>query len=184
MSGPDNSRDELLDDLLGAEGRSSGNDRLRGVVFARTIGVIRFRRRLKRCALAASLLGCYLGGMATMGIWRPSADGRPQLSTGPVATSPGPSSPPVASPLSGPAVSGDGQAGAETMSCAEVLRRSGDRHLFENGDVKLAVRNYEHFLNLPSAEQRAISPGQDNWLLMALKDARSKEMKHDRVEQD
>jgi len=178
MSGPDDSRDELVDSLLGADGRPCGNGRLRGAVFAQTIGVIRFRRRLKKCALAGSLLGCYLAGMMTMGLWRPTSGGRPQPSTEHVAANLEPS------PLPGPVGIADKQIAAEKMTCAEVLRRSADRHLLDSGDVKRAVRNYKTFLELSSAEQRAISPTQDNWLLMALKDARSKEMKHDRIEQN
>jgi hypothetical protein len=158
---------------------------LRGVVFARTIGVIRFRRRLKRCALAASLLGCYLGGMVTAGIWRPTGDARHQPSTEQMATSQEPPSPVVAAQVPGSAGSAERQVVAAKASCAEVLRRSADRHLFEDGDVKSAVRNYGRLLNLPSAEQQSVmSSRQDNWLLVALKDARSKEMKHDRAKKD
>ena len=184
MTGSDGSRDDLLDGLLNAAGQPSGNDRLRGVVFAKSIGVIRFRRRLKKCVLAASLVGCYLAGIVTTEIWRPSGDGRPQPSTPQVATNQGPSPHQVPLPTVGLAGSAGRKAAPEPISFNEVLCRSADRHLMENGDVKLAVRNYEHLLKLASAEERAISPTQDNWLLMALKDARSKEMKHDRIEQD
>ncbi len=182
MSEPDDPRDERTDSLLGAHGRPCGDDRLRGVVFAKTIGVVRFRRRLKRCALAASLLGCYLAGMATTGIWRPTGDGRLQPSREPVATSQEPPSSLASSPR--PVGVAGRRVAPEEMSRAELLRRSADRRLLEHGDVKLAVRGYEHFLDLSSAEQRAISSREDNWLLMALKDARSKEMKHVPIEQD
>jgi hypothetical protein len=95
MAGPDDPRDELIDSLLGTAGQPYGNDCLRGVVFARTIGVIRFRRRLKRCVLVASLVGCCLAGMVATGIWRPNGGGRPHPSTERVATSQEPLSPAV-----------------------------------------------------------------------------------------
>ena len=37
-------------------------------MLAQTIGVIRFRRRLRRCILATSLAGCYVAGLATTGL--------------------------------------------------------------------------------------------------------------------
>jgi hypothetical protein len=46
--------------------------------------------------------------------------------------------------------------------------------------VKAAVCRYDLFLKLAPADHRAISPEQDSWLLMALTDARSKEIAHDR----
>jgi len=189
MSEPDDPRDELMNGLLGRGGRSSPSDRLRGAVFAKTLGVIRFRRRLKKCALAAALVGCYLAGMATTGAWQRAGDGRPQPSTQEVAANQStgkqePPSPRGSSPLPEPAGASDRHVPAEKLSRAEILRRNADQELFENGDVKSAMRAYQRLLKISSAEQRAISPKQDNWLLMALKDARSKEMKHDRIEQD
>ena len=170
MSGLDDPRDELVDGLLGTGGQSPGNDRLRAAVFAKTVGVIRFRRRLKRCVLAASLLGCYLAGMVTTGIWQPSGDGRPQPSKAQVATRQASPSLRVPSPLSGPVGSVDGQIATAKTTGAEVLGRSADRHLGEKGDVCLAVPNYENSLDLSSAEQRALSPRQDTWLLMVSKE--------------
>lgn len=182
MSRSDDRRDELADSLLSTEGQTYRNDDLRSAVFARTVAVIRSRRRLKRCVLAASLVVCYLAGMGTTGIWRSSRGDRHQASTEQVATSQEPLSPLVPPSAMRPVASSGGQVALEKVNCAEVLRGSAERHLLENGDVKLAVRNYESFLNLPLAEQRSISPRQDNWLLMALKDAKSKEIKHDQVE--
>ena len=52
----------------------------------------------------------------------------------------------------------------------------------ERGDVKEAVRQYTRYLKLAPADQLAISPGRDSWLLMALKDARAKEKNHVRSE--
>lgn len=182
MSEPDDPRDERTDSLLGG-----ARPALRGRPFARG-GVCQDHRRgplsppPEKVRLAASLLGCYLAGMATTGIWRPTGDGRLQPSREPVATSQEPPSSLASSPR--PVGVAGRRVAPEEMSRAELLRRSADRRLLEHGDVKLAVRGYEHFLDLSSAEQRAIPSREDNWLLMALKDARSKEMKHVPIEQD
>ena len=46
--------------------------------------------------------------------------------------------------------------------------------------MQLAIRTYARALKYASADQRAISPEHDTWLLMALKDAPNrKETKHE-----
>ena len=59
----------------------AGDANLRGAVLAQTLGVMRGRRRLKRCVLAAGLLGCYLAGMTTTGLWRQAVPQAPQTVT-------------------------------------------------------------------------------------------------------
>ena len=80
MSSPDEFQNDPLDVVLGGKGKISGDDRLRQAVLAGTLGVIRRRRRLKRCAVAATLLGCYLAGMATMMFWRSGGEDLPKPS--------------------------------------------------------------------------------------------------------
>jgi hypothetical protein len=169
--------DEPFADPVGAMLSANGqervdNDPLRESVLARTVGVIRFRRRLKRCTLAAALAGCYLAGAVTMGIWGPARDNPSQLSTEHVAKDEGPQ----------PAGNTERQVAAVKMSRFEMLRRAADRSLLEQGDLPAAIRDYRRAINLASAEQRAIAPGQDTWLFMALKDARIKEQIHVRTE--
>ena len=65
-----------------------------------------------------------------------------------------------------------------TPSGFESWRRIGDHYLRDTGDVALAVSGYTEALNLASEKELAISPAHDNWLLMALKDARMKEKRH------
>ena len=67
---------------------------------------------------------------------------------------------------------------AKKPSGFESWRRIGDHYLRESGDVSLALASYSEAINLASDQERRISPGQDNWLVMALKDARSKEKRH------
>jgi hypothetical protein len=56
--------------------------------------------------------------------------------------------------------------------------QAGDRYLGEDGDVQSAVRCYGQALNLDDPAVLAIDP-KDNWLLMAIKDARKKEKRHE-----
>jgi hypothetical protein len=176
MSAPDTPRDDAIDVMLGADRRPCGDDRLRAAVLARTISTIRFHRRLKRCALAAALVGCYLAGAVTMRIWNPIGGNLPQPAVVQVAQDQQPQ--PVVSPSRGPVRSADHQFASVKISRYEAVRRAADRNLLERDDLPSAIRGYKRALDLASAEERAISPVQDSWLLMALKDAREKERKH------
>jgi hypothetical protein len=172
MLGPDDLQDNLIDAALGANVQPRDTALLREVVLSQTVGVIRFRRRLRKCVLAVSLAGCYVAGLATtLALRRPAEYGTP-LPSAVSSSLPKPSGPP------------NSEGGFTKLARVEIVRRDADRCLLERGDVKEAVRHYDHFLKLASADQRAISPKQDSWLLMALKDARSKETTHDRGKQD
>jgi hypothetical protein len=174
MSESGDVRDELLDSALGTRGLPGAADDLRESLLTRTTGVVRFRRRMSRCGLAAGLITCYLAGIAT--VWRPAQESRSTSVAANQEQTP-------SAALPGTVERDDDFArdtGHATMSREESLRRMADFYLFERGDIKSAVRNYKRALDLASAEQLAISPGQDSWLLMALKEARFKEMNHDR----
>jgi hypothetical protein len=182
MTTSDDSPGDLPDCLLGQSGSLPIDDAFREAVLARTLGVIRSRRHMKRCVLAVSLLGCYLAGMASSGLWRHTvpavsistpqqAASAPEKPRGNVPSAPQGSAAPVERRV------------AETKAARmENLRRRADRRVLEDGDVKSAVLDYERVLDLASTEQRAIAPEQDSWLLMALKNARFKEMRHDHSE--
>jgi hypothetical protein len=171
--------DPLATVSLAGGKRPAAGDHLREALLAQTVGVLRYRRRLKRCAVAASLLGCYLAGVTTMGMLRsgaaqehPSAAGQPTVVKSQPAVphvSPNPDTHQVA---------------ARKPSAFESWRNIGDHYLRQSGDVSLAVAGYSEALNLASAEERRISPGRDNWLMMALKDARSQEKTHACPEQN
>jgi hypothetical protein len=171
MLGSDDLHDDSIDAVLCRGAGPPGSAAIREAVLSQTIGVIRFRRRLRKCILAMSLAGCYVAGLATAGLLTPIAGG---------ASSP----PAIASPLRRPNVAPNRGAGSVKLARDEIIRREADRCLFEHGDVKEAVRQYDRFLKIASAEQRAIAPQQDSWLLMALKDARSKELRHDHSSQN
>jgi hypothetical protein len=178
MQEPNDLQNDPLDAALGAIGRQPATDALRAAVLAQTIGAIRHRRRAKRCALAAGLLACYLAGITTMGILRSGGHLGPQ-----VAKSPAPTAQPHR--LAPRAIAPDRtQVAVAIPSAFESWRRIGDHYLHESGDISLAVAGYSQAIDLASDEERAISPERDNWLLMALKDARAKEKEHAHVEQN
>jgi hypothetical protein len=58
-----------------------------------------------------------------------------------------------------------------------LYRRAGDRYAAEHGDWESALRCYRNSLDLAAEKDLEIGPG-DNWLLMALKEARKQEKKH------
>src|SRR5262245_10747372 len=73
MSSPDEfAEDELLTGAFTKRRLTSSNNSLRDQVLSKTTGVIRIRRRLKRAAIASSLVACYIAGMATMAIFQPA----------------------------------------------------------------------------------------------------------------
>ncbi len=179
MSSPDELQNDPLDVVLGGKGKICGDDRLRQAVLAGTLGVIRRRRRLKRCVVAATLLGCYLAGMATVAFLRQGGENPSQPSSAQVVAD-GQSktdvSPPLPPDFAGPP---DQKTVYTPRSQFEVLRRAGDRYLQDPEKMQLAIRTYARALQYASAEEWAISPEHDTWLLMALKDAQSKETKHE-----
>jgi hypothetical protein len=61
--------DPLADALAPDDQQYLSNDLLRQQLLGQTLGVIRRRRRWKRCLSFSCLLGCYLSGIASVGIW-------------------------------------------------------------------------------------------------------------------
>jgi len=171
MPDPDDPHDDSIAAALRAAFRPGGTAALRETVLSQTLGVVRFRRRVRRCVLAVALAGCYAAGLATATLRRAADHGTPPP-------------PAVASSRPMPSGSAKRERGAPQLTREEVVRREADRCLLERGDVKEAVRGYDLYLKLASADGRAASPEKDSWLLMALKEARSKEVKHDGSERD
>ena len=179
MSLNDEPNDDPLNAVLGGQGAVAGDEKLRQAVLAGTLGVIRRRRRLKKCAMAGALLGCYLAGMATLAVWHwggekhasnPSAaqvaDGERSSAAGKAELPPDVSGPP------------DQKAVYKVASKYDVLCRQADGYMSDPEKLQLAVSTYTRALKYASADQRAISPEQDTWLLMALKEAQTKEGRH------
>ena len=179
----DPSNDPLAAAFDASAQQPSADDQLRAAVFAKTVGVLRGRRRMKRCAIAAGLLGCYVAGIMTMGILRTGGEPEHPVAPGPTMTAE--TQPPAPRPRHVSVHPEKQQVAVKKSSGFESWRRIGDHYLRESGDVSLAIAGYSEAINLASAEERRISPEHDNWLMMALKqDAQSKEKKHVYSEQN
>jgi hypothetical protein len=181
---------ETYDDLLGDGGPPSDATTLRGTVLAATLPVVRRRRWSRRATTAALLAACYVAGvLSPLGRSRvdfttiASHDGaddeavaqqpgrQPDLQPGLVVKS---STAPKASPL----MASHGPA-EDRRTKYETFRDGGDRFLQGEIDLSSAVRGYAAALRSASADERALAPGRDTWLLLALKRAKLQEQSHD-----
>src|SRR4051794_36675828 len=61
--------DELFDSMTPAVGGMPASQQLRDAVLSQTTRTIRNRRRMRRARIAATLVACYLGGIATVSLW-------------------------------------------------------------------------------------------------------------------
>jgi hypothetical protein len=66
---------------------------------------------------------------------------------------------------------------AEESRRAALLRQAGDRYLSDENDPEAALHCYTKSLNAGPGDGAKFSPD-DNWLLMAIKNAREKEARH------
>jgi hypothetical protein len=169
------SQDDTVLALLGANHERDDTAGIREALLTETVGVLRIRRQVRRCGLAAGVLGCYLAGAMTVGIWGPGGDNLPQLSTEQVTKD-----------MQPPATTGSAErhVASAKLSRFEVLRRKADRSLLERDDLVSAIRDYKRAINVASADELVLAAGRDTWLLMALKDAQAKEKKHAHYEQN
>ena len=159
-----------LDDLLTAPA-GAGDPELRHGLRLRTTCVLRRRRRWRRVGVASALAACFLAGLATWRLWpKPApAPGATEVAEKP----PGP--PPVPQPDADlPAVALEWRAADSPDNRADLYRRAGERYVKQDGDLQSALRCYRNALDAGTEEDLTISAG-DDWLLMALKDARKKE---------
>jgi hypothetical protein len=165
---PSDFSDELFESMSSAVERIPASEQLRDSVLNRTTRTIRNRRRLRRAGIVAALVGCYLGGIATVSL-RPASRETGQF---------------VADSAAG---NGEGDAGAGVRKLVrpeddqvaqpatvrltpyDRLRRAGDQRLEEYADIPGATRSYQKALQIASSDQRQIAPDHDTWLLMALK---------------
>ncbi len=179
MIGPDPSQDDAMETLLAAGAGGHGDDRLRAAVLARTMRVVRFRRHRRRLALAGALAACYLAGLATTGTWRLRSERPPQTARELAdAADRAPHAPREAAPAK-PHAEREEYVASHSLTRFEIRRRSGDAHLRHPAELAPAIRDYTLALNTASDAERAIAPERDSWLLMALKNARMKEIGHE-----
>lgn len=138
-------------------------------LFARTAGVLRSRARRRRLAGLGAVILAYVAGAATVHL----------LSNRIRAGGPAPR---PASPLEIVRAADDtpDDLVREALATpgtarAALFERAGDRFLAERGDIESALACYRRSLDAqPSDGGIAVDPG-DNWLLIALKQARRQE---------
>jgi hypothetical protein len=155
----------------------SDNEALRQAVYTQTRRVLRRRRLLRQFAYAASLLLSFTVGAGTMRMISPQPV--------PVTDLPHPSASEaeLQLPKNPPLSSDDTPLDAEWVAFdsidhrSELYRQAGDRYIKDENDLQSALRCYSNALDNGSEQDLAISPD-DNWLLMAIKDARQKEKNH------
>lgn len=171
---PDDFSDDLLESMTPGGGRMPASRELRDVVLNQTTRTIRNRRRMRRVSVAATLVACYLGGVATMWLWS-AASAVDRSQSGSVAglaqrgePEPGTVARKFVRPEDDQIADGSGAAAAR-LTPYERLRRTGDQQLETQDGMLAAVRTYKKALQLASSDQRGIDPDRDTWLLMAMK---------------
>ena len=171
----DDFSDELFESIASSGGQMRASQQLRDAVLNRTSRTIRNRRRMRRGGLAAALVSCYLGGVATMSLW--SGDRSAERIGGGLAVGSAQNGERVAEPDGRRVVRPEDDQNVDAsvppaaarLTPYERLCRDGDLQLEKHDDIRAAARSYKKALQLASADQRSISPDRDTWLLMALK---------------
>jgi hypothetical protein len=153
------------------------NEALRQAVYARTRRLLHRRRRLRQFAYAAALLLSFAAGLLAMRLATPQP---PPLADAPERLASKdepqlPNNPPPSSDES--ALAREWIAFDSEDDRGERFRQAGDRYMTEENDPQSALRCYGNALDHASEQDLAISTN-DNWLLMAIKDARQKEKDH------
>jgi hypothetical protein len=152
------------------------NEPLRQEVYTQTRHLLHRRRRLRQFAYAASLLVSFAAG--ALATWmalpaRSASKGTPLPA--PVANKETPTK--EEDLVKTPALDAEWIAFDSADHRSELYRQAGDRYIKEENDLQSALRCYSNALDNATEQDLAISPD-DNWLLMAIKDARQKENKY------
>jgi hypothetical protein len=160
-----------IEELLAPSAAPPDTSALRQDLLARTRRDLRMQRSARRLAWAAALAACYGAGLLTMRWFMTPA--RPP-EPAPLARQE--EKTPIAQAAK-QAVALEWEAVDRPDQQAALYRQAGDRYLTEEGDIAAALRCYGNALDSGTPEDLTTS-STDNWLLMAIKDARKKE-KHD-----
>ena len=173
---PSENIEEFLHGSLPAPDAPAFRDRL----WQRTSRVLWRRRWQHRLVQAGTLAACFLLGAACMRLWTP-AKPREQPSAAhaqvqPPAPAPQRKEPAPELPIELAALVQEWNAFDDREQQRKLYREAGDLYFHANHDYEAALRCYTQALDAASDQDLAVSPD-DNWLLMALKEARLKEKK-------
>jgi hypothetical protein len=150
---------------------------LRQDLLLRTTRVVRRRRWFRRGAIVATLAVCYVGGLATMHWMAPPPSIVEVVVVKEIDRSPLPPIVQSAPQEKDTAVALEWNALDHPEKMVDSYHRAGDRYLADSNDIEAAMRCYKQMLDACSEKDLEIS-SDDNWLLMALKEARQKERLH------
>jgi hypothetical protein len=162
------------DEFLGTDFTGPAPPLLREAVFAGTARVLRRRRRRRRLAWAGGMAACFLGGMITTALWRPSEANDSQAQRPQVKEAPKQTETSEAKQAEPSLVDLEWLAFDTREHRSALFFQVGHRYLTEQNDYDAALRCYRQALDAAPSEDLAIRPD-DNWLVMALKEARQKE---------
>lgn len=159
-----------VDELLGATVNHSAGVALRETMLTRTVKILRRRRRIRRAAMALALAGCYLGGVVTVTLLRPSAAegelARGATKSDAAAVKQQPPAAPFMSNNQPQNIAITAQRNARTRF--ESLRDLGDENLFDRRDPEAATRCYRMALRYATPDERAWAATEGTWLLRAV----------------
>jgi hypothetical protein len=163
--------ENLCDALLGSV-PPPDDPALRQRLLRQTTRLLRRRVWGGRLLLAGLLAACYLAGVLTARL----ATDIPAHSD-PPPVPPGTPAPAAAvAEASTPALLEE-RAFDSLDERSALYRRAGDRYAAEQGDWESALRCYRNSLDVTTDKDLTFSPG-DNWLVLALKEARKQEKKY------
>lgn len=163
---------EPVDQFLGADFSGPAPPRLRQAVLAATARVVRRRRYRRYLAWGGLLAATFLAGMLTKGFWQAPEQAStpaqpPPLRQEVAVVAAQETEPPSLVELEWRAF--DSQANRATL-----FFEVGQRYFEEQQDLDAALRCYRQALDAAPLQDLEIRPD-DNWLVMALKEARQKE---------
>jgi len=163
---------------LGPPTTTGGATALRQVLLTKTTRIVRRRMWLKRAGILVALAACYGAGLLTMH-WATPNGGQAEMRVAKASVEPDAKKSEPQVEVSPPA-----EASAEILERWALLvareqrsaffRRAGDRYYDRHNDLEGALRCYRAALDAGSEDDLQVA-AEDNWLLMALKEARSKE---------
>lgn len=170
---PDPNHD-FLESLL-AGPLPAAENHLRQSLRQQTSTMLRRRKYRRWLTQAGALAACYVAGMFTLWLWMPGHG--PTSSATDVVVVQETATIPIAEHSEtqvSPVVLERLGAVANKDQKAELLRQAGERYVEERGDWRSAVHCFAQSIDAAPLEERSISPS-DNWLVMALKEARQKQ---------
>jgi hypothetical protein len=164
-----------LEDLL-APPPAAGDEGLRERLLGQTTRLLRRRRRLRRLAWAAALAASCIA--ATLAVWWAARPAPPGLVVPPSGGG-GEDRLKAELPTEPTAVAVEERAADDDdlRTQAAHYRRAGELYLSAENDPAAALRCYGNALDAGGEEELSVSPA-DDWLLMAIKNARQKERRH------